>query len=188
MMDMFPDSYSLFVYITVFFSPFVQEDAAVLYAAGLAANGINQWLPLYLTILAGLFASDIWKYWIGWAALKHPRAKAYAEREHVADLGEKVQNNLMKTLLVGRFVPLARVPTYVACGYFEISYVKFCLGIAVSAVLYTTIIFTVVHYLGEVVGEKLKWILPLFALAVLLVMGALYFMRRRAGAAQVQKR
>jgi membrane protein DedA with SNARE-associated domain len=177
-MDMFPDSYPLAVYISVFFGPFVQEDAAVLYAAGLAVNGVNQWLPLYFTILAGLFFSDIWKYWIGWAALKHPRARGYAEREHVADMGGKVQDNLLKTLLIGRFVPLARVPTYLACGYFKISYLKFCLGIALTAALYVSTVFTVVHFLGEIVGERLKWILPLFALLVLAVMGGAYLLRR----------
>lgn len=181
-MDMLPDSYALGVYISIFFGPFVQEDAAVFLAAGLAANGIRQTIPLFLTILAGLFLSDIWKYWIGWAALKNPKAKAYAEREQVVAMSEKVRSNLMKTLLMGRFVPFARIPTYVACGYLRISYWKFCLGIAFTATLYVTTIFTVVHFLGEVLGEQLKWVLPVTALVVLAIV-ALGFSIKRLRAA-----
>lgn len=180
-MDIFPDSYPLLVYISVFFGPFVQEDAAVFAAAGLAANRASQNLPLFLTIVAGLFLSDIWKYWIGWAALKHPRAKAYAEREKVVGMGGKVQGNLLKTLLVGRFVPLARIPTYAACGYFKVSYLKFCLGILFTALLYVTAVFALVHMLGEVMGEQLKWVLPILALIVLAAVGVMYVIKRRRG-------
>ena len=183
-MDMFPDSYSLAVYISVFFSPFVQEDTAVFLAAGLAANSVRQTIPLFLTILTGLFLSDIWKYWIGWAALKNPKAKAYAQREQVVGMSEKVQNNLMKTLLIGRFVPLARIPTYVACGYFKISHLKFCLCVAFTGWLYVSIVFTVVHFLGELVGEKLKWILPLLALGVLACVTLLYVIKRSRAASK----
>lgn len=178
-MDIMPDSYPLLVYISVFFGPFVQEDAAVFAAAGLAANGVRQTLPLFLTILAGLFLSDIWKYWIGWGALKHPRAKAYAEREKVANMADKVQNNLLKALFAGRFIPLARIPTYVACGYFKIPYWKFCLGIALTAFTYVAAVFTLVHLLGEIMGEQLKWVLPILALIVLAIVGALYVIKRK---------
>lgn len=178
---MLPDSYSLLHYLSVFVAPVFQEDAAVLYAAGLATNSTGQWHFIYLTILAGLFLSDIWKYWIGWAALKHPRARAYAERERVSEMGDKVQHYLFNALLVGRFIPLARIPTYVACGYFKVSYVKFCALVAFTGWLYVSIVFTVVHFLGEIVGEKLKWMLPLFALGVLAIVGSAYLIKKRRG-------
>ncbi len=177
-MDMFPDSYSLGVYISVFFGPFVQEDTAVFLAAGLAANGVRQTIPLFFTILLGLFLSDIWKYWIGWAALKNTKAQAYAQREQVITMAEKVQSNLMKTLLIGRFVPLARVPTYVACGYLKITYWKFCLGIAFTAILYVLAVFTLVHFLGQVLGERLKWVLPITSLAILAIVALIFCIKR----------
>ena len=183
-MDMFPDSYPLLVYISVFFGPFVQEDAAVFAAAGLAANGVRQTIPLFLTILAGLILSDIWKYWIGWAALKNPKARAYAEREQVVTMSDKVRSNLIKTLLVGRFVPLARIPTYVACGYLRIPYWKFCLGIAFTAILYVAAVFTLVHFLGQIMGEQLKWVLPILALVVLAIIGLLFWLKRRRAASK----
>jgi len=177
---MTPDSYSLLVYASVFISPIFQEDAAVLYAAGLASARPSQWVLVFATIYCGLILSDIWKYWIGWAALKHPRARAYAEKEHVTDMGGKVQGNLMKALLFGRFVPLARIPTYVACGYFKISYAKFCLFVAFTGFLYISIVFTVVHLLGEVLGEKVLWILPIIALSIVATVLSVNLLKRRA--------
>ncbi len=178
-MDILPDSHPIVIYIALFISPFFQEDTAVFVAAGLAANGVRKTVPLYFTILAGLYISDIWKYWIGWAALKYPRAKAYAEREHITDIGDKINNNLLKALLVGRFVPFARIPTYAACGYFKVPYAKFCFIIALTAVAYVTIVFSVVHFLGEILGDKLNWALPAIALCVLLTIAVQYALKKR---------
>ena len=80
-MEFLTDS-SLPIYLIIFFSPFVQEDAAVLYAASLSANNPALYFPkMFFVILAGLFLSDIWKYWIGWAALRNPKARAFAEKK-----------------------------------------------------------------------------------------------------------
>ena len=96
-MDFLTDS-PLFPYISVFLGPFVQEDAAVLLAASLSANNPNYFPTMFFVILAGLFLSDIWKYWIGWAALKNPRARAFAEKKHVTELQDKVQRYTLVTL------------------------------------------------------------------------------------------
>lgn len=175
--DMLPDS-PLLLYGSVLLGPFVQEDAAVLYAAGLSAAGTLPKTAVFLTIWLGLCLSDWWKYWLGWWALKHPQGAKQARKDKVIAMGDKVQNNLFKTLIVGRFVPLVRIPTYFACGYFTVSYPKYCIGIAVTALMYVTVVFIVVQTLGMVMGEKLKWILPIAALTVLLVIGSIYGIRR----------
>lgn len=180
MMDMLPDS-PLILYGTILAGPFVQEDAAVLYAAGIATAGGLPKFAVFLTIWLGLCLSDWWKYWPGVWAHKHPKAARQAEKDKVIAMGDRVQGHLFKTLLIGRFVPLARIPTYFACGYFRVSYPKFCIGIAATALLYISVVFTVVTTLGMVVGERLKWILPLIALGVLITVGTLYFLRSRQG-------
>lgn len=177
MFDLLPDS-PLFLYGSVLLGPFVQEDAAVLYAAGLAAAGTLPKTAVFLTIWLGLCLSDYWKYWLGWWALKHPQGAKQARKDKVIAMGDKVQNNLFKTLLIGRFVPLARIPTYFACGYFTVSYWKYCIGITITALMYVSVIFTVVMTLGMVMGEKLKWILPVIAIGVLVMVGAIYLLRR----------
>lgn len=162
-MDFLPDSMSL-LYWSVFIGPFVQEDAAVLYAASLSITNMERTAPLFFVIWLGLCASDFWKYWIGWAALRNERARAFTEKKHVADLKDKVIQHAFTTLMLARFVPLTRIPAYVACGLFGVNYLKYCLIIAFTAFLYVSAVFATFHLLGAVLGEQLKWILPIIAL------------------------
>lgn len=179
MFDMLPESYGLYTYISVFLGPFVQEDAAVLWAASLAANIPKQTPTLFVMIVVGLFFSDIWKYWIGWAALKNERARLFAEKKHVADLKTGVSNNLLLTLLSARFVPLARIPTYVACGYFNVPYPKYCLLIAFTAILYAIVIFTICRLFGAVMGEQMMWVMPIVAIGIVIIIATLYILKKR---------
>lgn len=177
-MDVLTESWWL-IYVGVFFGPFVQEDAAVLAAASLSANNPQYFPTMYFVILTGLILSDVWKYWIGWAALKNSRARAFAEKKHVADLQDKVQRYTLITLFGARFLPLARIPAYVACGFFRVPYWKFCIIIALTATVYTTIIFAICHILGEVMGEKFEWMLPLIGVSVALLFVGYQILRRR---------
>ena len=169
---------SWILYLGVFFGPFVQEDAAVIAAATLSAADPAHFPLIFFVILGGLFVSDIWKYWIGYAAHTSSRARAYAEREHVAEFRGKVRRNLFMTLLTARFVPLARVPVYVACGYFKVSYPKFCGIIFVTASLYVTVIFGLCHWLGELFGDRIEMIIISMGLSIAIIALLVFFIRR----------
>lgn len=167
------------LYLGIAAGPFVQEDAAVLAAATLSASNPAHFPNVFFVILIGLILSDIWKYWIGWAALKNSRARAFAEKKHVANLQDKVQRHTFVTLMGARFLPFARVPAYVACGYFKVSYAKFCAVVAFSALIYTSVIFALCHHLGEMVGDKIELMLPLTALTLMTVFGLVFWWRKR---------
>jgi len=177
-MDFFTDS-TLVIYAGIFMGPFVQEDAAVLAAASLSANNPQYFPTIFFVILAGLFLSDIWKYWIGRAALRNPKARAFAEKKHVADLQDKVQRYTLATLFAARFVPLARIPAYVACGFFKVPYWKFCLFIGLSATVYTCVIFIICHWVGEALGERFEWLLPIVAVSLALIFVGFQIWKRK---------
>jgi len=164
-----PDSSIFLTYLLVFIGPFIQEDAAVIGAASLSTNEMTQTIPIFLTILTGLILSDIWKYWIGWAAMRNERARNFVEKRHISSLKGKVERNIIATLFTARFLPLARIPTYVACGLFKINYLKFCLIVSLTAFTYVVTIFTMCHVLGEVMGEQFKWVVPIIALTGLII-------------------
>lgn len=166
------------LYLAIFIGPFVQEDAAVLAAATLSASDPRHFPAIFFVILGGLFLSDAWKYWIGYAAHTHPRARRFAEKDRVVKMRDQVRANTLITLITARFVPLARVPAYVACGYFKVNYFKFCAIIFLTAVMYTIVIFAACHLLGEVFGEKMEVYLPLLGAAILVLGIATYSVRR----------
>ncbi len=144
------------LYLCLIIGPFIQEDTAVIGAAGLSLGAMAPWQGIFAAIFIGLVASDSWKYWLGWAAKRHQWAKKYAARERITKMRDAVREHAVKTLIVVRFLPFARIPTYVACGFFGISYLRYWIAITISAFLYITAFFLVFHILGELVGEHLK--------------------------------
>lgn len=167
------------LYLSVFLGPFVQEDAAVIWAASLSAADHDHFPVIFGVILCGLFMSDIWKYWIGRAAHTSSRARAFAEREHVMELRGSVKRNLMITLMTARFLPLARIPVYVACGYFKVSYARFCVMIFTTALIYCVVIFSLCHGLGELFGDRIEWIIATIG-AFMVGVAVIAFWVRRA--------
>lgn len=172
------------LYLGIFFGPFVQEDAAVIAAATLSEADPSHFPTIFFVILAGLFLSDIWKYWIGRAAHTSSRARSYADREHVMDFRGKVRRNLFTALLTARFVPLARVPVYVACGYFKVNYLRFCAFIFVTALLYCIVIFIICHALGELFGDRIEMVIGSIGVIVVAVTVTAFLLRRHQSKSQ----
>lgn len=178
-MDFLTDSSELLLYLGVLFGPFIQEDAAVVAAATLSVTEMAKTTPLFILICIGLFLSDIWKYWIGWAALRNDNGQNFAKKKQVADVKDKVLSYPLTTLLTARFVPLTRIPIYVACGFFGVSYLKFCFYIALTAVLYVIVIFTAFHALGSLLGERVMWVVPLAAIFILACVIGIHYIKKR---------
>lgn len=180
-----------YIYLGVFISPFVQEDAAVIAAATLSASNPQEYFPIVFVILVlGLFFSDIWKYWIGYSAHASSRARKWAEKDKVMAMSEKIQRHAITTLLTARFLPFARMPAYIACGYFKMNYVKFCTIIFGTALLYASVIFALIHLLGEVFGDKMEIILGIFAciaiIAIVIVFGVGGFLKARKNSDEIK--
>jgi membrane protein DedA with SNARE-associated domain len=162
-----PDAPLWLIYLGIFFGPFVQEDTAVFAAASYSATVPNEWIKVFFIIWAGLCLSDLWKYWIGWAALRHSGARKFAEKEKVIAFHDKIKDHAFISLIGVRFMPLARVPAYVASGFFKVPYPLFAAAIIISAFLYCCAIFAVCHLLGELFNDKLKIMLPVIALTII---------------------
>lgn len=161
---------SWYLYLGIFVGPFVQEDAAVIAAATLSAHDPQHFPVVFFVILFGLFISDAWKYWIGYSAHASARARKWAEKDKVMAMQQRVENNALATLLAARFIPMARMPAYIACGYFKMNYAKFCAIIFVTALLYCMAIFALIHQLGEAFGDRMETILGLVVCVVVFLL------------------
>lgn len=175
---------SWYLYLGVFVTPFVQEDTAVIAAATLSASDPQHFPTVFFVILFGLFVSDAWKYWIGYSAHASSRARKWAEQDKIMVMRDRVDRHAITTLLTARFLPLARIPAYIACGYFKMNYAKFCAIIFMTALLYCTVIFGVIHLLGEVFGDRAQVILGIVAgvviLTIVAIVGIKGWLRKRA--------
>ena len=167
-MSSFSES-SIVLYFVVFVGPFIQEDGAVFIAASLFSQNPERYPLMFLIILFGLILSDIWKYWIGWYALKNAKVYSIINTDKITKLEKKVQEHTLTTLFLARFLPLARVPIYIACGLFRIPYAKFCMTIAFTATIYSVIVFALVYFLESFLGKDLKWVLLIIGFTIILI-------------------
>lgn len=158
------DQTEWFPYLCALIGPFIQEDAAVLGAASASVSGIGTPLGMFIAITIGLTVSDLWKYWLGRAAITQPWAKKHAEGPRIAKAKDSIVHNLGKSIMVARFIPGARIPLYIAAGFFKASFIKFAIFIFLSALIYIGIAFGLFSLLGEVAGEEAKKYLPIVAI------------------------
>ncbi len=165
-MDFMQEGSMWLLYLGLFIAPFVQEDSAVIGAASLSVSQSDHWISIFAAVLAGLIASDSWKYWLGWAAKHHDWAKKFGEKKQVIRMKEAVVGHSIKTLFTVRFVPMARIPAYLATGFFGVPYHIYWLTISFSGLVYVSVIFTSFHVLGEIFGQNLKTYMPLVALGI----------------------
>ncbi|MEP1230285.1 MAG: VTT domain-containing protein [Litorimonas sp.] len=165
------------LYIPIFIGPFMQEDTAVIAAATLSAANHQHFPNVFLIVLVGLILSDAWKYWIGAAAHTNPKMRALADKKNVAAMGERIKSNAILTLITVRFVPFARIPSYIACGYFKVPYWKFLVSVVLSGALYVSIIFAITHYLSEIFGDKIEIILLALGVMLLILMTIIWLVK-----------
>ena len=157
------------VYLSLFLGPFIQEDAAVLGAASLAAAGMTGSPALILLVIwAGLSASDLWKYWIGAAARSQSWAARFAEGRRVKAAGVLVNRELGKTLFAARFLPGTRIALYIAAGYFKAPFDRFAFFIVASAAFLIISLFSVLKVLGDLLGEQAVLVVSAAVLTALL--------------------
>lgn len=168
---MIPSDY--LIYLSAFIAPFVQEDAAVLAAVTAFAHpGMDHMANSALIVVAmlvGLILSDLWKYWLGWAGRTQTWGRRFSEKPGVAQVRAKIVANPGKTLLVARFVPGTRIPTYIAAGFFGVPFGLFAVWIVVSALAYTFVAWALIVTVGTVAGEKGQLYLAICLISAILL-------------------
>lgn len=167
------------LYLGLFLLPFVQEDAAVVAAATASLTKMAPLEYCFIAVLSGLICSDVWKYWAGYLARKYQWAHRFAEKPGVSVAGDLVRNNLAKTLLIARFVPGTRIPSYVACGFFKTPYLKFVGIVMLTAFTYVAVMFALFETVGLVAGDHAKFWLPVIFVSIVVGYLAIRWLRRR---------
>ncbi len=171
----------------IFLFTFVLEDVATVSAALLSSYGHIQPEMAYVCLLAGIILGDLGLYGLGYGASRFKWAQSILEKKRVVMVHDWLDQREVVAVLAARFVPGARLPTYTAMGFFQLSFIKFMITVFVASVLWTTILFVAIFQIGEVFVEELhalRW--PLAAIMILAVIFVprliQYFVRERKAA------
>ncbi len=160
--------------VTIVGSTFVLEDAATLFAAMQVASGALS-LPLALgSLYAGIVLGDLGLYGLGWLSAKHAWAMRLVPRRR-RDLGHQwVSRRIFPLVVVSRFVPGLRLPTYTTLGFLRAPLGKFALSAIFATLLWTTGLFFISFKLGLVMMRYLgawRWAGLGVFLVILVVVG-----------------
>ncbi len=174
------ETHQIVFYFCLFLAPFLQEDVSVLGAATASASGLGDPTMMLFAVSFGLVASASLKYGLGRAANTQKWAKKYIENPKVEAAKKGVEQNMGKSMFIARFVPMARVPLYIAAGFFSTPFVRFAGFVLVAGLLYVALAFGLFHVFGEIAGERMKIYLPIAALgAIVLYLGYSQIKKRR---------
>ncbi len=165
--------------VVIVLATFVLEDVATVAAGVLAADGI---LPIPLALIslaAGVVLGDLGLYGIGRLAVSHPWLARFVEHERVAPLKRFLHDALVPTVLTAR-LPVLRLPTYLACGFFGVPFPRFAALVALAVAVWTPALFFASYLFGVYTLEWLgawRWPIAFVAIGVLFLVGRFSFER-----------
>lgn len=159
---------------TIILGTFILEDAATLLAAMQVAAGAVS-LPLALgSLYAGIVLGDLGLYGLGRLSGKHPWARRLMPAQR-RDIGRDwVSARLIPMVLISRFVPGLRLPTYTTCGFLKVPFATFAAAAILATVAWTSLLFFVSLKLGGLMLHYLgpwRWVGLAVFVVILLVVG-----------------
>jgi membrane protein DedA with SNARE-associated domain len=173
--------------VTIILATFVLEDATMVAVGVLAADRIVS-VPLGLVSLAtGIALGDLGLYGIGRLAITWPRLRSWMESERLKPIRAWLHSRLYSTVVAARFMPGARLPTYLACGFFAVPFRKFGVPVIFATAIWSTLLFTCSYYFGMYTMALLgfwRWPIALGAVGILMLVGRAHWkdvMRRAHG-------
>lgn len=129
---------------------FILEDAATAVAAMQAAQGDIS-IPLALGALyVGIVLGDAGLYGLGRLARFVPYVGRLLPPHREAMVHAWVDRRVFKIVVISRFLPGVRLPTYTTCGYLGVSFRKFILATMSATAIWTSGLFLVSMKIGDV--------------------------------------
>jgi membrane protein DedA with SNARE-associated domain len=134
---------------------FILEDAATVVAAMQVEQGVLS-LPVALGALyVGIVLGDLGLYGLGrlsahidWLARRLPPHRQDAVRAWIS-------GRVFKIVLVSRFLPGLRLPTYTTCGFIGADLRQFILAAVIATTCWTSLLFAVSLRVGQVLMDHL---------------------------------
>jgi membrane protein DedA with SNARE-associated domain len=157
----------------IIIATFVLEDVAIISAAMLADHEMITPLGALGALITGIFAGDLALYGVGMAARTRDWARRMIGEKRMAKGRQWLKRRYVPALIGARFMPGFRLPTYASSGFLHLPFWPFA-GVAAGAgLLWTSTIFALVFFFGDMIIEHLgvwRWALAA-ALAAFVLLG-----------------
>jgi membrane protein DedA with SNARE-associated domain len=134
---------------------FILEDAATVLAAMRAEEG-DIAIPVALGALyAGIVLGDLGLYGLGRLAAHIPWVRRWLPPNRQEAVRAWVNGRVFKVVLVSRFLPGLRLPTYTTCGYVGANLRQFALAAVLATSVWTSLLFAASMKIGQFLMDHL---------------------------------
>ena len=149
---------ALIVFALLALATLMSEDLTCIWAGVMAAQGRISFAFATIACLVGIFIGDILLYlagrFLGRAALRRAPIKWFVREEDVARGSMWFRRRGVWAILLSRFLPGTRLPTYVAAGLLDTGVWKFSFYFFLAAALWTPFLVGLSMWVGEQVIES----------------------------------
>ncbi len=144
---------------------FILEDAATVLAAMQVQSGGIVWSIAIVSLYLGIVLGDMGLYGLGALAGGSSAVRGLARRlvpEVRQAHGKRwLSTRVFRVVLVSRFIPGARLPTYTTCGFLRVDFRRFVLAAVVATLIWTSLLFLVSLKVGRLLTDHLgvwRWL------------------------------
>jgi membrane protein DedA with SNARE-associated domain len=141
--------------IAIVVGTFILEDAATVAAAMQAQAGS---IPIALalgSLYVGIVLGDLGLYGLGRAAAHLPWIARRLPPQRQEAVRAWLDGRVFRVVVVSRFLPGLRLPTYTTCGFVGADLRQFILAAVVATTIWTSLLFAVSLKIGHLLMEYL---------------------------------
>ncbi|WP_062263966.1 DedA family protein [Endozoicomonas arenosclerae] len=148
--------------LLILLGSYVLEDAAIVFAALLSADGMISGQLAFFALFVGIFTGDLGLYGLGVLSRRINKLSRLLDLASVERAGVWLENRMLTTIISVRVIPGLRFPVYTACGFFELSFLKFLILVLFASVVWTALLFSGFYTAGVMFWSEVglwKWLL-----------------------------
>ncbi|BAT19617.1 MULTISPECIES: DedA family protein [Asaia] len=134
--------------LAVIIGTFILEDATTMIAAMAVDDGRLSVALALVSLYIGVAVGDLGLYGLGAVGAKWPPARRWLTMPRHDKGRSWFHRNVVRTVVISRFIPGARLPLYTACGFFRAPFGAFAASAVVATLIWTSLLFSVSLHVG----------------------------------------
>jgi membrane protein DedA with SNARE-associated domain len=139
----------------IILATFILEDAATVLAAMQVQGGdLSVWVAL-ASLYAGIVLGDLGLYGLGRLSARVPWVARQLPPHRQETIRAWISGRIFRVVLVSRFLPGLRLPTYTTCGFVGANLRQFAGAAIVATLCWTSLLFCVSLKLGQFLMDHL---------------------------------
>jgi membrane protein DedA with SNARE-associated domain len=161
---------------------YILEDPTTVTCGLLVAEGHMTFTTAMVGLSVGIASADFCLYLIGRLMGTRVTAWGLVTESQLEDTQRWFNRNLFAAVFVTRFIPGARLPTYLGAGVFRAHAGRFLMVAVCASLVWTYLLLVITKQFGEAVLPilgSMKWPVSIGAILVLLLLHSFYWRRMK---------